>query len=242
MISPAAQAMDRLADLDKATSTRAVGRLLLDAIEPFGARSVFSASFPLRPGSTAKEFIAGRDLFVQISPRGWVDGYHRHGLHARNPIIFAPTRRATAFRWTDPGFDDLKGWAGFELARELGIADGIAVPCHGPDNRVGVVSFGFERFDLSPRDKLTISLAAMLAHERMKALMPAHATFKVPALTPRERDCLAFVAEGHSDAEIGERLGISQNTAHDYVENAKRKLGARTRAQAVAKLFAYGLL
>lgn len=232
-----------VAAFDKATSTRAVGRLLLDAIEPFGARSIFSASFPLRPGSTAKEFIAGRDLFVQISPRGWVDGYHRQGLHSRNPIIFAPTRRATAFRWTDPGFDDLKDWAGFALARELGITDGFAVPCHGPDNRVGVVSFGFERFDLSPHDRLTISLTAMLAHERMKALTPARAAaLKVPVLTPRERDCLAFVADGHSDAEIGERLGISQNTAHDYVENAKRKLGARTRAQAVAKLFAYGLL
>lgn len=58
-------------------------------------------------------------------------------------------------------------------------------------------------------------------------------------LSPRERDCIAFVAQGKSDWEIGVILGVSRTTAHSHVENAKRKLDCRTRAQAVGRF--YGL-
>jgi DNA-binding CsgD family transcriptional regulator len=53
-------------------------------------------------------------------------------------------------------------------------------------------------------------------------------------LTPRERECLRWVAAGKTDWEIGQILTISEQTAHGYVQNALAKLGARTRAQAVA--------
>lgn len=49
----------------------------------------------------------------------------------------------------------------------------------------------------------------------------------------RQRDALRFVASGKSDWEIAQLLGISVATAHEHVENAKRKLGVRTRVQAV---------
>jgi DNA-binding CsgD family transcriptional regulator len=60
-------------------------------------------------------------------------------------------------------------------------------------------------------------------------------------LSARERDCLSFVAQGMSDADIAAKLAIAPSTAHFYVEKAKRKLGAKTRAQAVAHLIAAGL-
>jgi DNA-binding CsgD family transcriptional regulator len=59
-------------------------------------------------------------------------------------------------------------------------------------------------------------------------------------LTPRERDCMAFVAEGKSDWEISVILGISQSTAKFHVDNARRKLGAVNRAQAVARFVVGG--
>ena len=88
----------------------------------------------------------------------------------------------------------------------------------------------------------TVALTAAVAHDRMAQLSPVVADARRPVLTPRERDCLALVAEGLSDGDIGERLGIAQLTAHAHVENAKRKLGAKTRAQAVARLYSLGLL
>jgi DNA-binding CsgD family transcriptional regulator len=54
------------------------------------------------------------------------------------------------------------------------------------------------------------------------------------SLTPRERECLQWVAAGKTDWEISQILSISEQTVHGYVQNALAKLGARTRAQAVA--------
>lgn len=242
MISPVAQALDIVADFDQLSSSREVGRSLLEALRPFGARTIYAASFPLQPGMTAAEYIAGRRLLAQITPPAWLSGYQPRNLHLNNPVIFAPLRRSTPFRFSNPGFKDLENWAGLDFARDLGIEDGLTVPCHGPGGRIGIVSFGFERLDLSKRELLAITMAAQLAHQRMLALSPVPESRTRPSLSPRERDCLAFVAEGLSDAEIADALGISQATAHGHVENGKRKLGARTRAQAVALLFANGYL
>ena len=54
------------------------------------------------------------------------------------------------------------------------------------------------------------------------------------ALTEREREVLGFVAGGLTGAEIAERLVLSPETVKSHVHNAMAKLGARTRAHAVA--------
>lgn len=236
-------AADLAEKFDRAETAREVGRLLLHGLWSFGARTITASSNALPVAATVGAFIASRHMFLQQSPQAWIDAYKLGGLHDRNPVVFASARRATAFQWTDCGFDEYRSWAGFGVARDLGFRDGFTVPCHGPGGRYGVISFGFERIDLSPREKRIMALAASVAHERMMVLSPPPAVrVLVPSLTPRERDCLAFVAEGLSDGDIAGRLGIGSVTAHAHVENGKRKLGARTRAQAVAKLYAFGLI
>lgn len=54
------------------------------------------------------------------------------------------------------------------------------------------------------------------------------------ALTEREREVLELVAEGLTDAQIGERLVLSPHTVHRHVANARVKLGVRSRAAAAA--------
>jgi len=54
-------------------------------------------------------------------------------------------------------------------------------------------------------------------------------------LTPRELDVLEAVADGHTNKAIARRLGISLHTVKFHVESVFRKLGARTRTEAVAK-------
>ena len=52
-------------------------------------------------------------------------------------------------------------------------------------------------------------------------------------LSPREREILALIAEGFSNAEIGERLSISDKTVRNHVTSVFDKLGVWTRAQAI---------
>ncbi|MBX5469445.1 MAG: helix-turn-helix transcriptional regulator [Thermoleophilaceae bacterium] len=53
-------------------------------------------------------------------------------------------------------------------------------------------------------------------------------------LSGRERRVLAELARGISTDEIAERLHVSPHTVRTHVKNIMRKLGARTRAHAVA--------
>src|ERR1700682_698029 len=54
-------------------------------------------------------------------------------------------------------------------------------------------------------------------------------------LTPRELEVLATLAEGMTNKAIARRLNISLHTVKFHVESLFRKLGARTRSEAVAK-------
>ncbi|MGC0385918.1 helix-turn-helix transcriptional regulator [Streptomyces sp. SAI-129] len=55
-----------------------------------------------------------------------------------------------------------------------------------------------------------------------------------PRLAPREVDVLACVAAGATNGEAAERLGVGAETVKSYLRSAMRKLGARTRTEAVA--------
>ena len=55
-----------------------------------------------------------------------------------------------------------------------------------------------------------------------------------PHLTRRELECLWLLAEGEQLKRIGFLLGLTTKTVEHYIGAARRKLGARTTAQAVA--------
>jgi PAS domain S-box-containing protein len=60
--------------------------------------------------------------------------------------------------------------------------------------------------------------------------------------TSRERQVLALLAAGATDEQIAELLDLSPATVQTHVRNAKAKLGARTRAQAVALALQGGMI
>jgi PAS domain S-box-containing protein len=62
------------------------------------------------------------------------------------------------------------------------------------------------------------------------------------ALTAREREVVQFVALGNTSAEIAEELRVAPDTVRTHVRNAMTKVGARSRAQLVAKALGDGLI
>src|SRR3954447_18259478 len=65
------------------------------------------------------------------------------------------------------------------------------------------------------------------------ALRPAGAR-RAGQLTRREQESLRLVAMGMTTTAAADQLGISPETVRTHVRNAMNKLGARTRAQAIA--------
>jgi len=80
-----------------------------------------------------------------------------------------------------------------------------------------------------------VHIGAYLAEpgQDTRALRPARAR-RAGQLTRREQESLRLVAMGMTTTAAAEQLGISPETVRTHVRNAMNKLGARTRAQAIA--------
>jgi DNA-binding NarL/FixJ family response regulator len=70
---------------------------------------------------------------------------------------------------------------------------------------------------------------------------PRASQIAFPELTDREREVLALIAQGLSNQEIAERMGLSLKTARNHVSNILAKLQVADRAEAIARARAAGL-
>ena len=78
--------------------------------------------------------------------------------------------------------------------------------------------------------------------ERGAAARAAATTRENPAgLTTREVEVLELVAQGLRNAEIGERLFVSEKTVGHHVSAILRKLDVRTRSEAGAAAVRLGI-
>ena len=229
--------LDRAAGMiehgEQVGSATEVGDAFYDTLKDFGARSLVLAD--MRGGQTRH--------FTLHGPDGWYEYYFKHDLRRGNPVFRELRARTGSFVWSEISTDQPDDLRWFRALEEFEMPNGMSIACHGPGGYLGWVSFTVERFDISPEDRRMISLAGLAFHDRARSLsgdLPFDGA--TGQISGRERDALAFVAEGKSDWEIGVILGVSQTTAHAHVENAKRKLGARSRAQAVARAVRAGLI
>lgn len=101
------------------------------------------------------------------------------------------------------------------------------------------------------REPVDISVtAAVLPGRHLVLLSPSGAAEQPngqPASSPRqptsrERQILGMLAGGDTDTQVAGKLELSPATVQTHVRNAKAKLGARTRAQAVAMAMRRGLI
>jgi DNA-binding NarL/FixJ family response regulator len=62
------------------------------------------------------------------------------------------------------------------------------------------------------------------------------------SITPRELEVLGLISEGLSTRQVASRLNLSPKTVETHIAKLYRKLGARTRVQALSRAVALGLI
>jgi DNA-binding NarL/FixJ family response regulator len=107
------------------------------------------------------------------------------------------------------------------------------------DNELRGRQLGADDYVTKPIDfeVLATIITARLAGVARMELWP-----KLVALNDREVEALTWVARGKTSAEIAQILGLSKRTIDFHIDNARNKLGAATRTEAVIKAADGGLI
>lgn len=84
------------------------------------------------------------------------------------------------------------------------------------------------------------SLISIFQNKPTSSNAPGLAKLGAHALTPRERDVLCYLSQGLMTAQIAEKLGLAVVTVNKHFNNAKKRLNATTRQQALAIAMASG--
>ena len=184
-------------------------------------------------------------FFFQDWPAEWIALYQQRNFVAVDYGVAEARRRLAPFTWLEAKSERTLSRSEQDLWDTVvawGWTDGLSVPIHGPGGYFAIVTMAGKQQPMPPTLRAHLHVIAFLTHERCRALTglalvgPPEA-----ALTHRELECLRWVAAGKTDPEIGMILSISAATVKFYVDAARNKLGARTRAQAVARLVLRGL-
>ncbi len=178
-------------------------------------------------------------------PHGWIGFYLENAFHRVDPVLRALQVSIDPFRWSDVArLPD--GSAGARMMRTAAegwrMREGFAVPIHSVTGAQAAVSFVADRPDRSGEGHPALHMAAIFAHFRIEELSGRPTAPPAPDLSGRERDMLLYAAAGHANGEIAEKLNLGSRDARAHLVAATRKLGARTRTQAIVHASRAGLL
>jgi LuxR family transcriptional regulator, quorum-sensing system regulator BjaR1 len=222
----------------EARTPQAASALFFNAFEELGATYLQTRLYrrPAQTLTSATHWAAG-GVVTRISADGWVgSAAFDYICFECNPLLAAIREGRTRYRFSDfAPRDDPRFGAYWEALSEAGIRDALCATSYGSDGMIASLHLGFGDAELDDEQCLAVQVAGLVLTERLMTFADQAPPAPV-RLTSRERDSLALVADGKTDWEISVILGVSEATARFHVDNARRKLGAVTRAQAVARL------
>jgi DNA-binding CsgD family transcriptional regulator len=180
-------------------------------------------------------------------PRDWIEFYESNHFVEHDPLPVEARRHVSPF-WLSDILARLRLTAKQKQLFDAGVAYGwkdvFCVPIHGPGSMQGLVTLATRQaLALGTAECAVLEMMARAVWERCRT-SEGYGMFDPDRvqLSPREIECLQWAAAGKSDADIALLLGIKPATAHFHVEQAKRRLGVRTRVEAVAVGVLHGVI
>ncbi len=137
----------------------------------------------------------------------------------------------------------LPGISGYEVCRRLKDEHSDAIPIVFVSgertesyDRVAGLLLGAQEYLVKPvaPDELVVRVRQLVGRAEIEFA-------GTPSLTARELEVLRLLTQGLGPDEIAQSLIISPKTVGTHLEHIFRKLGVRSRAQAVASAFRLGL-
>lgn len=204
------------------------------------------------PGPAVRRRIDPALVVTSGFPAGWASAQGGRAWYADDFVYRAAMGTTLPIRWTcraeggqAAGLQLSPSERGYAAALDRsGLRSGVTIPVHLPGTRLLAVTLACPHPDLPDRARAAVDALFVQAHAaaaRLAGVLPRLRRGE-HTLTSREVDCLALAARGLTDAGIADRLGCATGTVGVHVKRARTKLGARTRAHAVALALASGVI
>jgi len=179
-------------------------------------------------------------------PGAWTQHYLAHRYDRLDPVIGTAARAVEPFEW-GPELRVGQGSAGcgrfFAEAAEFGIRFGLTIPIRDRQRRLAAVTFATDERRTAFRQSIEayrsgLHLMALLFHRQACTALDPDRRIDGIKLSPRQFECLEWVAHGKSAWDTGRIIGISRRTVLFHLEAAKAKLDVKSIHHAIAKFLA----
>lgn len=186
---------------------------------------------------------------IDNTPKEFLEAYFDNSLGRIDPVMQYCKHSSVPLIWDQDTYVSEGMGHLWEHQAFHGFSTGIAVALHLPHGRHFFV--GVDRDQPLPVDSQT--LTRLVAELQLFAVHANEAAARIffpqiidaserQRLTPRELEALRWTMDGMLAWQVADELKISERTAVFHLNNATRKLGCRTKFQAVLKAIRLGLL
>ena len=186
-----------------------------------------------------------RIVFFTNYSRAWQDRYLEQNYIAIDPTIKHGQNSVLPTLWSNKSLQAAPEF--WEDARGYGLYEGVAQSVwdrFGCGSMLSLSRSSLEFTETELVEKMPkISWLAQLAHTGMCQLILPHEVPETAAdLSKREKEILKLAAAGLTSQDIADRLKLTKRTADFHLENARGKLGAENRTDAVVRAVVLGLV
>ena len=201
------------------------------------------------PGAAALD--SGPIQFLTTMSDGWILYYYDKNLaDTDSHVVRVRNGKITPYVWNESTVQRVEssGERTTALAAaEAGLRSALCVPLASPFDPftpVGGITLGASMGEAAFKTVMgehgaTLTSIAYLFHNScIRQLW--HERHGGKSLSPRERDCLRYLADGKRQDAIAHAMGVALVTVEMHLRAVRQKLGAQTLNEAVAKALVLG--
>ena len=190
--------------------------------------------------------------FATSYPDDWMSHYMAQNYYPEDPVVYRCFQSPAPFFWDeavvvqsrDPAKDDKALNTSKRLmneAAEAGLGDGIGMPFISLSGELSAVGLSRDR-PVTGRNYHELAEVALIGNAFHDKFLSFYASRAVPHVTDRERDVLAWSAEGKTDAEIAIILGVSSATIRFHWNNVFKKMQVSSKVLATCMAIRLGII
>ena len=206
------------------------------------AIKAFASAFGLNNVAylTIPRTVNHRTRVISTYAPDWIAHYMALRYWKNDPVMYHARRQPNPFGW---GSDLVSANENsftqrfFDEAASFGIRKGFTIPIHVDRVPVAAMTFATDRSSKEYRNCIrrnaaVFQFACYCFHEHVRSKLNRNHAIVAQQLSHRQNECMELSAIGKSAPDIAEMLRLKTRTVTYHLQEAKKKLGARTVLQA----------